>query len=642
MNPSSFRFCSFRVSGIALLLAVAGCGGGSSTGNTAGTNGGAGTSGSAGTTGGSGTTGTAGTTGGSGTTGTAGTTGGSGTTGTAGTTGGSGATGTAGTTGTGGGTGGGAAGRGGAGGSAVAGTGGSAGGARGGAGGTGGGAAGRGGTTGTGGAATQTSTNVTLFHNNLARTGVYVDAALTRAAVASIHIDTSFANTTIMGPVYAQPLYLGGAGTNQPDMVVVATGQNRVYALNASTGAEVWPNVQFGTPITTPAGTDINSGNRPLNPSGVVGTPVIDPATRTLYFSSYINMSNSARHRIHALDLSNGTEKTGWPVSVENVTNAESGAFKPANQNQRAALAVVGGRLFVPYSGHIGDAGDYHGWVIGVSTTTPTDIVSWATRAACGGIWGTSGIAAEGSSIFFTTGNTKASASGGFSAPSTFGDGESVYKLGTSLARTTTASDFFYPSNWASLDSSDTDVSGSGVQLFDVPGATPSALVLLLAKDGNAYLLNRTNMGGMNASPVRSLKVANGTIIQAPAVYTTAMGTYFVFRGGVSGCPSGSTGGLMAVRVSAASPPAMTPAWCGGPSNASNPMVSMSNAQGADAIVWVVGTNGQLNALNADTGASLLTGTAISLGTVKPHQSPIVANGRVIAASDNRIYALTP
>jgi outer membrane protein assembly factor BamB len=86
----------------------------------------------------------------------------------------------------------------------------------------------------------------------------------------------------------------------------------------------------------------------------------------------------------------------------------------------------------------------------------------------------------------------------------------------------------------------------------------------------------------------------------------------------------------------------MTAAWCGGPTNASNPMVSMSNAQGADAIVWVVGTNGQLNALNADTGASVLTGGAISLGTVKPHQSPIVANGRVIAASDNRVYALTP
>jgi len=297
--------------------------------------------------------------------------------------------------------------------------------------------------------------------------------------------------------------------------------------------------------------------------------------------------------------------------------------------------------VFVPYSGHIGDANDYHGWVIGVSTTTPTDVVSWSTRAACGGIWATSGISAEGNNVIFTTGNTKASASGGFSAPSTYGDGEAVYRLAPSLARTTTAADFWVPTNWSSLDSSDTDISGSGVQLFDVPGATPSALALVLAKDGNAYLLNRTSMGGMSASPVRTLKVANGTIIQAAAVYTTPMGTYFVFRGGVTGCPTGSTGGLMAVKVSAASPPAMTPAWCGGPNSASNPIVSMTNAQGDNAIVWVVAQNGQLNALNADTGAALLTPT-VALSTTKGHQTPIVANGRVIVATDSRVYALTP
>jgi hypothetical protein len=296
----------------------------------------------------------------------------------------------------------------------------------------------------------------------------------------------------------------------------------------------------------------------------------------------------------------------------------------------------------VLYSGHIGDAGDYYGWVIGVSTMMSTDIVSWATRAACGGIWATSGIAAEGSSIFFTTGNTKASASGGFSAPSTYGDGEAVYKLGTNLARTTTATDFWVPSNWSSLDSSDTDISGSAVVLFDAPGATPSALALVLAKDGNAYLLNRTNMGGMSGAPVRTLKVANGTIIQAAAAYTTAMGTYFVFRGGVTGCPTGSTGGLMAVRVTAASPPQLTPAWCGGPSQASNPIVSMTNAQGADAIVWVVGTNGQVNALNADTGASILSGNPIATATTKGHQSPIIANGRLIHSTDTRVFALTP
>jgi len=205
-----------------------------------------------------------------------------------------------------------------------------------------------------------------------------------------------------------------------------------------------------------------------------------------------------------------------------------------------------------------------------------------------------------------------------------------------------TATDFYVPSNWASLDQSDTDVSGSGIILFDLPGATPSSMILLLAKDGNAYLINRTNMGGMNASAVRSLKVAGQAIIQSGVVYTTANGTYFVFRGSVSGCPTGMNGGLMAVKVSAASPPTMTPVWCGGPSQSSNPIVTMSNSSGADPIVWVVGTNGQVNALNADTGASVLSGAAIATATIKAHQTPIVANGRVFVATDSRVFALTP
>jgi outer membrane protein assembly factor BamB len=98
----------------------------------------------------------------------------------------------------------------------------------------------------------------------------------------------------------------------------------------------------------------------------------------------------------------------------------------------------------------------------------------------------------------------------------------------------------------------------------------------------------------------------------------------------------------MAVKVSAASPPAMTPAWCGGPSGASNPIVTMSNAQGADAIVWVVGTNGQVNALNADTGMSVLSGNPIATASLKGHQTPIVANGRLYVTTDTRVFALRP
>ena len=177
--------------------------------------------------------------------------------------------------------------------------------------------------------------------------------------------------------------------------------------------------------------------------------------------------------------------------------------------------------------------------------------------------------------------------------------------------------------------------------LFDLPGATPSSLVLALGKDGNAYLINRTNMGGITGSPVATRKVANGTIIQAAAVYTTAQGTYFAFKGATTGCPTPTTGGVMAVKIGATNPPTLTPAWCAGPSTGGSPSVSMSNAQGQDAIVWFVAGN-QLVAVDGDTGMSVLTGAAITLGTVKPHQTPMIANGKVYVGSDARVFKLTP
>ena len=101
------------------------------------------------------------------------------------------------------------------------------------------------------------------------------------------------------------------------------------------------------------------------------------------------------------------------------------------------------------------------------------------------------------------------------------------------------------------LDNGDTDLGGSGPILVDVPGATPSALVVALGKDGKAYLLNRNNLGGVSA-PVASANVG-GTIIQAAATYRTALGTYVVFR------PSSGT--LTAFRITATNPPTIATGW---------------------------------------------------------------------------------
>ena len=51
----------------------------------------------------------------------------------------------------------------------------------------------------------------------------------------------------------------------------------------------------------------------------------------------------------------------------------------------------------------------------------------------------------------------------------------------------------------STLDSFDLDLGSSGPLLVDVPGATPSHLVVALGKDRNAYLVNRDNLGGISA-----------------------------------------------------------------------------------------------------------------------------------------------
>jgi len=556
---------------------------------------------------------------------------GSGSSGTGGATGGGGDPTTASTTGAGAGTGGSGTGAGST-------TGGGTTGAGGGTGGAGGGVRDAGGT---GGATVGgPSVSVVQHHNNLSRDGVYVDARLTRAAATTLHVDTTFGNTAIMGPVYAQPLYLVGTG-GAPDVVLVATAQNRVYSLNANTGAGIW-NVQYGTPVTA------GLCGRPLNPLGITGTPVIDAASRTMYFDAMTTVANNARHMIHAVDIDGmGAERTGWPIDVNATATSGAIAFDSPVQNQRAALTLLGGKVFVPFGGHIGDCLGYHGWLVGVTTTGTPQVSAWATTAFAGGIWGSSGPASDGTSIFATTGNTKLAANSGGSgtSPTSWGGGEAVIKFPTSLVQPplTQVTDYYIPAGWANLDITDADLGGTGAILFDVPGATPSKLVMALGKDRRAHLLNQASLGGMDAQPLAGLTVANGNIIQAAVAYTTALGTYVVFKGAAAAgvCPAGQTGGLTAIKVSAASPPALSIAWCAGVAAQSSPAVSMTTAQGANAILWFVGTDGRLHGIDGDTGANVVADTT-ALGTVVAHQTPIITSGRIFVASNTRVFAFTP
>src|SRR5262249_10992460 len=140
-------------------------------------------------------------------------------------------------------------------------------------------------------------------------------------------------------------------------------------------------------------------------PLGITGTPVIDMGSRTMYLDAMIRENNSAHHRIFALSIDDGSTKGGWPVDVGTTVHMGSMQFTPAPQNERGALALVNGYVYVPYGGHAGDCGDYHGWVVSVPVNNPAGAAGWATVDREAGIWAPGGIASDGTNVYAVTGN---------------------------------------------------------------------------------------------------------------------------------------------------------------------------------------------------------------------------------------------
>src|SRR5213593_2023107 len=427
--------------------------------------------------------------------------------------------------------------------------------------------------------------NVTQEHNNLSRDGVYIDAAFTPSAAAALTRDLNF-NGTISGNVYAQPLYIEG-GPNGP-MVIAVTESNNVYALNATTGLPIWSRTDIGPPVpTTPCGG--------FNPTGITGTPVVDLASRSLYFDALISGSPN-KHFIYSLNVDTGATNAGWPVDV-NATVVYNGIpFVSLAQEERGALAVVNGIVYVSYSGYLGDCGTYHGWVVGVHIDNPSIVGGWATTAIGGGIWGHGGVASDGTNMFVVTGNT-------FNTGGNWMGGEAIIRLQSGPTWTGMPTDYWAPTNWFSLDNSDTDLGGVSATVVDVPGATPSQLVLALGKDSNAYLINRNNLGGIT-SPVAQSNVGGINRGTSAVTYHTSQGAYFGFHN-----DAGSA--ISAYKVTATDPPTIVSGWSVAQSGRGSPWVTTTDGTN-NFIVWVVGTgtsgDHRLHGYNADTGAVIYAG----------------------------------
>jgi len=462
-------------------------------------------------------------------------------------------------------------------------------------------------------------------HGGPRRDGVYVDPALTRAAAARLRADPSF-RASVEGAIYAQPLYVASAGGRE--LVVVATEANQVAALDAASGATVWTR-QLGAPVPVSA---LPCGN--IDPLGVTGTPVVDPGSRTLYLDAMTTPDGGKkkRHLVFALSLDDGAIRPGWPVDVAEALGRRGQRFDPAVQNQRGALALVGGTLYVPYGGHYGDCGDYRGWLVAIPVASPAAVTAWSTGARGGGIWGPSGVASDAGQVFVSTGNT-------FGARSWAG-GEAILRFDAGAPLGASPADSFAPANWRDLDDRDVDIGGTGPVLVDAPGATPSKLAIGLGKDGKIYVLDRARLGGIGGA-LAAVKVASGSIINAAAAYTTARGTYVVFRGDGAGCPRGQSGDLTAVRIEPRAPPTAAVAWCAREGGRGSPMVTTTDGH-AEAIVWSVGAegDGRLHGFDGDTGEPVVAGVPVG-GSVRRFQTPILARGRIFVAVDGGVRAFT-
>ena len=126
--------------------------------------------------------------------------------------------------------------------------------------------------------------------------------------------------------------------------------------------------------------------------------------------------------------------------------------------------------------------------------------MAWATTAIGGGIWGHGGVASDGTNMFVVTGNT-------FNTGGNWMGGEAIIRLQAGPTWTGQPTDYWAPTNWLSLDNSDTDVGGVSATVIDVPGATPSQLGACARQRSQVYLLNRNNLGGITA-PVAQASVS--------------------------------------------------------------------------------------------------------------------------------------
>jgi hypothetical protein len=377
---------------------------------------------------------------------------------------------------------------------------------------------------------------VYTYHNDLARDGSNThEYALTTANVTTASFGKLF-SCTADGAIYAQPLWVANLTVNGAvhNVVFVATAHDGLFAFDADASPclQLWSANLIDTnhganagEMTVPSGTTnylVGSGYGDITPEvGVIGTPVVDPASRTLYVVSKSVDSATKKNfyqRLHAIDLATGNEKPGSPVSITSSTTypgtGDGGStvkFNPRQEGQRAGLALVNGTVYIAWASHE-DAAPYYGWVIGYSYNgsgfSQTGVLNVVPNVGFGGIWMSGGAPAADAAgyLYLITAN------GGFDADSTSAPNNDYGDSYLKLSNTLQVKDYFTPSDQDTDESKDLDFgSGGTAVLADLPAGSPvTHLAIGGGKDSQLYVLNRDSMGGLGDGNARQ-QISLGT-----------------------------------------------------------------------------------------------------------------------------------
>ncbi len=309
-------------------------------------------------------------------------------------------------------------------------------------------------------------TGITSFHYNLARDGANSqEFALAPTNVRATAFGKLF-SCGMDGAVYAEPLWLPGLNINGSvhNVIFAATQHDSLYAFDADASpcqvlwqANLLDAAHGGTDNETPVcWNDVGNGFGDIQPEvGVTGTPVIDPATRTLYVVSKSETGGCITgnpkvfsQRLHAIDVTTGNESQTPGVISASVAGSGDGSasgvlnFDAQSEGQRPGLALlknatVGGSLYdivyISWASHE-DAFPYHGWILGYDAANLQQLLqvfNTTPNGGLGGIWMSGNAPAIDAlgNLYVVTGN------GTFDADTSGSDyGDSMLKIGTNGA----------------------------------------------------------------------------------------------------------------------------------------------------------------------------------------------------------------